>query len=356
MKQKKKKGLIAAIVILVVTGSGAWYWKSSTGYETTDNAQIDGNIESMRSGITAYLETIRFTDNQTVKAGDTLMVFSTIALQAKVKQAEAVLENAKANLSVSDIKALASREDANASFQNSKGSEQTIVIAKANAERAQQEFDRITELLKLKGATQEQYEAAQNKLQVAQADYTQAISKQQSVAATSLGLQSTANAAHHQITASQALVKQREAELALALDDLHHAYIIAPFDGIVTRRAVQTGQYISTGQTLCAVIDTKHIWITANFKETQLNSIKPGQEVEIKIDAMPGVTAKGKIESFAGATGARFSLLPPDNSTGNFIKITQRFPVRISMDFFSPQNIPTGLYPGLSAFVKVKTL
>ena len=91
-------------------------------------------------------------------------------------------------------------------------------------------------------------------------------------------------------------------------------------------------------------------------KETQLNSIKPGQEVEIKIDAMPGVTAKGKIESFAGATGAKFSLLPPDNSTGNFIKITQRFPVRISMDFFSPQNIPTGLYPGLSAFVKVKTI
>ena len=356
MKQKRKKLLIATLAVLLIAGAGSWYWKTSTGYESTDNAQVDGNIESIRSGITGYLESIRFTDNESVKAGDTLLIFNTITLQAKVKQAEAVLDNAKANLSVSDTRALASREDAHASFQNSRGNEQSIVIAKANVERAQQEFNRTEALLKIKGATQEQYEAAQSKLQITQADYAQAINRQQSVVATSQGLQSTAKAAYHQISAAQALVKQREAELALALDELHHAYIMAPFDGIVTRRTVQAGQYISTGQTLCAVVDTKHIWVTANFKETQLSSIRPGQEVEIKVDAIPGLTAKGKIESFTGATGARFSLLPADNATGNFIKITQRFPVRISMDFFGAQNIPTGLYPGLSAFVKVKTI
>ena len=356
MKQKRKKFLIAAIAVLLIAGAGSWYWKSSTGYESTDNAQVDGNIESIRSGITGYLESIRFTDNQFVKAGDTLIVFDITTLQAKVKQAEAVLDNAKASLNVSDVRALASREDANASLLNSRGNEQSILIAKTNVERAQQEFNRTTALLKIKGATQEQYEAVQSKLQIAQADYAQTINRQQSVAATSQGLQSTAKAAYHQISAAQAMVKQREAELALTLDELHHAFIIAPYDGIVTRRTVQAGQYVSTGQTLCAVVDTKHLWVTANFKETQLSSIQPGQEVEIKVDAIPGLTAKGKIESFSGATGARFSLLPPDNSTGNFIKITQRFPVRISINFFGAQNIPTGLYPGLSAFVKVKTI
>jgi membrane fusion protein (multidrug efflux system) len=356
MNQKRKKLLIAAIAGSLIAGGATWFYLSNSGYESTDNAQVDGNIESIRSGITAYLESIRFTDNQSVKAGDTLLIFNTTALQARVKQAEAVLENAKANLSVSDIKALASREDATASVQNSRGNEQSIVIAKANIEKAQLDFDRTAALLKIKGATQEQYESVQNKLQIARADYEQAISRQQSVMATSLGLQSTAKAANHQISAAQALVKQREAELALTLDDLHHAYILAPFDGIVTKRTVQSGQYISTGQTLCAVIDTKHIWITANFKETQLNSIRSGQAVEIKIDAIPGLTVKGKVESFTGATGSKFSLLPPDNATGNFIKITQRFPIRISMDLFGPENKPTVLYPGLSAFVKVKTI
>lgn len=354
MNQKKKKWLIITPVALLIIATGAWFWIQSGRYESTDNAQVDGNIESIRSGITAYLELIRFSDNQWVKQGDTLLVFNTTTLQAKVKQAEAAVENAKASLSVSDVRALASIENANASLQNSRGSEQNILVAKANMDKAQQDYDRTQNLWKIKAATQEQLETAESQLQIAKAHYTQAINQQQSSMATSLGLQNTAKAEHHQISAAQALVKQREAELALALDDLHHAYILAPFDGIVTKRNVQTGQYISTGQTLCAIVDTKHIWITANFKETQLSHIQPGQEATIKIDAYPGMIAKGKVESFAGATGARFSLLPPDNATGNFIKITQRFPIRISLDFFGPKNKPTVLFPGLSAFVQIK--
>lgn len=347
--------LAAGLVAAVIIATGAWFWLKSTRYESTDNAQVDGNIESVRAGVTAYIESIRFTDNQYVHKGDTLIVFNATALQAKVKQAEAVLDNAKANVSVSDIRALASMENAKASLQTSLSNEQNVQAAKANLDKAQQDLNRVNELLKIKAATQEQWENAQNKLAVTKAEYEQAVTKQQSALSTSYGMQTTAKAETHQISAAQALVKQREAELALAQDDLKHAYVLAPFDGIVTKRSVQPQQYVSIGQTLCAVIDTHNLWVTANFKETQLSNIQPGQEVEITIDAFPGATWKGKVESFVGATGARFALLPPDNSTGNFIKITQRFPIRIGfVIFLNANNKPTGLFPGLSAFVKIK--
>jgi membrane fusion protein (multidrug efflux system) len=355
MKTKKKMLIVVGLVAVLIIAIGSWSWLQDARYESTDNAQLDGNIESVRASVTAYVESIRFTDNQVVHKGDTLIVFNAAALKAKVKQAEAALDNARANVSISDIKALASMENAKASLQTSLSNEQNVQAAKANLEKAQQDYKRVNELLKIKAATQEQLENAQNKLAVTKADYEQAISKQQSSLSTSHGMQTAAKAETRQISAAQALVKQREAELALAQEELNHAYVLAPFDGMVTKRSIQAQQYVSAGQTLCAVIDIQHLWVTANFKETQLNNIHPGQEVEIRVDAFPGVSWKGKVESFVGATGARFALLPPDNATGNFIKITQRFPVRIGFaDFLNDPNKPTGLFPGLSAFVKIK--
>jgi membrane fusion protein (multidrug efflux system) len=149
------------------------------------------------------------------------------------------------------------------------------------------------------------------------------------------------------------LVKQREAELILAQTQLDCATVEAPCDGIVSRRAVETGQYITIGQPLCSVIDNTQLWITANFKETQVSEIHPGQSVEIKIDAYPNIEIKGKVQSYIGATGAKFSLLPPDNSTGNFVKIVQRVPIRIDITNLSASDRKV-LFPGLSAFVEVK--
>jgi membrane fusion protein, multidrug efflux system len=356
---KRKKVIRLAIftaATLLIAGSAISYRIRSAGYETTDNAQLDGDIESVRSSITSYIDTIRFADNQPVKKGDTLIRFNTDVLLAKVQQAEAALNNAGVDVLSNDNKVSASVENANASLQTSQYSRQEIVTAKANLDKAQQDFDRTSDLLSIKAATREQYETMGTKLQVAQATYSQAIGKQQSLISTARGLKATARSAENQTSAAKALVKQRQAGLRLALLELNHAYVLAPFDGIVTRRAVQQGQYVSAGQTLCAVVDTAHLWISANFKETQLYKIRPGQEVSITIDACPGLSGKGHVESFGGATGAKFSLLPPDNSTGNFIKITQRFPIRIAIDtFFAPQNKPTVLYSGLSAFIKVNT-
>jgi membrane fusion protein (multidrug efflux system) len=349
-KKNPKMLILIALILIIIATTGCYFWISSKAYETTDNAQIDGNIIPVRSSVTAYLNEIRFQDNQQMKKGDTLMVFNTITLKAKLEQAQAALENAKADLSVSDIRAMASAQNAQSSLQSAQSGQQDITAAKANLDKAKQELERTTSLLKIKAATQEQFETATTAVQVAQANYSQAVSKQASSVSNSLGQETSAKAVKGQISVAQAVVKEKMAELALAEDEFSHAYITSPFDGIVTKRSVSQGQYISSGQALCAIIDNHHLWISANLKETQLDKIKPNQPVQIKVDAFPNLHLTGKVESYLGATGSRFSLLPPDNATGNFIKITQRFPIRISID--GEQS--AALYPGLSTFLKIK--
>lgn len=347
--------IILAVILLIAAGGVLFYWIKSSAYETTDDAQLDGNIYSVRAGITAYLDAIRFKDNQHVKKGDTLFVFNTVDLKAKVQQAKAALENAKAGLSVTDINALAREQNAKASVQSAMSGEQNINAARANYNKAKTDFNRAKELLKIDAITQEQFDATQASLQQARAQYQMAVHQQQSAAISSVGMQSQAKAAHHQVSAALALVNERQAELELAKQQLSHAYVLAPSDGIVTKRSVNVGQYVLSGQSLCAVVDEHHLWVIANFKETQIKKIKPGQSVNISVDAWPGLTLKGTVQSYAGATGSEFSLIPPDNATGNFIKVTQRVPIRIRIDSFSnPGNKQADLFPGLSAFVKVR--
>ena len=355
--QEKKKSplrfIIIGVVLAVVVGGGLIYWLAGANYETTDNAQVDGDIVSIRSSVTAYVKEIHFKDNDRVHKGDTLIVLDTIELSAKVAQAKAALENSKANLHLAGNRATASVENANAAVLTSQSYEQNVISTKANLDKAQTQFDRVSNLVKIKAATQEQFESAQATLVVAKADYARAVEQKKSSETSSLGLKAQSNAERDQIDLAGALIKQREAELLLAKEQLSHAYVVSPFTGIVTKRSVQVGQFISTGQALCSVVDVEHVWVTANFKETQLEKIKPGQEVKIEIDAYPGLKITGKVDSYSGATGARFALLPPDNATGNFIKVTQRFPIRIALDKIADEGKDL-LYPGLSAFVKVK--
>lgn len=364
-KKSRKSFIILAVIFILSAGIGGYAWIKASAYETTDDAQLAGNIFSVRASVTAYLDTICFQDNQHVKQGDTLLIFDTVALKAKVAKAKAALENARASLSVSDIKALAQKQSANASFQTALSGKQNIAIAKANLEQAQSDFNRAQKLMEIKAVTKKDYDAYQTALKQAEAQYEQAVHNQQSSVLVSTGLKSQAKAAHQQISAAAALVDQSVAELRLAEEQLSHAYIVAPCNGIVTKRSVDQEQYVLAGQSLCAVVDEQHLWITANFKETQLRNIKAGQPVKINIDAYPGLELKGTVQSYSGATGASFSLIPPDNATSNFIKVTQRFPLRINIQHISdPENDSNGkhedlgeqsiLFPGLSAFVKVK--
>jgi membrane fusion protein (multidrug efflux system) len=350
-KGMSKKTLIIVAVVVAIVGVCLYFWLGGRKYETSDNAQVDGDIVSMKAGVTAYLDKIYFTDNQQVKKGDTLMRFNTTTLGAKVQKAEAALADAYAQIRVSGSRALASIENATASSKMAQSNQQGVRAAMASVTRAQEEFERTKKLLEIKAATQQQFETARTQLEVAKADYAQNVGRQQSSVATAQGQQATAQSEREQIGTAQALVEQRKAELILAQEDLEHAYVIAPRSGIVTKRSVQEGNYVSIGQSLCAVVDYEHLWITANLKETQLHKIRPGQEVEVKVDAFPNLHLKGVVASVGGATGAKFSLMPPDNASGNFVKVVQRVPIRIEL-VKSQEN--SSLYPGLSAFVKVK--
>ena len=344
-----------ATALMIILGIGIYYWIGSQSFETTDDAQLDCNIIPIRSVVSAEIKSINFKDNEYVTKGQILIVFDTIEIKAKFLQSEAALEIAKAKLLSAQNKASSSIENAHANDLTAESYQQSIISAKANLDKAQSALDRTSNLLKIKAATQEQYETVVANLAVAKADYAKTQSSHKSSSTTSLGLKSLAKSDESQIKIAEAQVRQCEADLILSQKQLNYAIIRAPCNGIVSKRTVEEGQYISSGQNLCALVENENLWVTANVKETQLKSIKIGQDVQIMVDAYSDLKLFGKIESFSGATGAKYSLLPPDNSTGNFIKITQRIPIKISINKTSKNNLQL-LMPGMSVFVKIYTV
>lgn len=363
-KKSKRAPLLIVLCLLALTLSvGVYFWNQSMHYETTDDAQIKGNIYSIRTGITAYLDTICFKDNQRVEKGDTLFVFRTESLKAQVEIAKAALANAKSGLSVSDLNALASEQEVSVAQQNKLSTQSQIDIAQAKLTKATENFDRDKQLIDINGITQQQYETDKSLLAQAEATLQQTIHQSASATRKTESIRSQSKVAHQQISSAAALVMKCESELTIANERLHRAYIIAPCSGTVTKRSVEAGQYVLEGQSLCMVIDESNLWVTANFKETQLSNIKPGQKVQLSVDAYPDLVLNGLVDSYSGATSSSFALIPADNATGNYIKVTQRFPLRISItdyaensnqaDHHRSNNI--NLFPGLSVFVKIRT-
>lgn len=360
-KKKKKPLLILGIILVLMLGAGAYYWIHSSRYASTNDAQLDGDIYKIQSSVDAYLNRVTFKDHQYVEQGDTLFVFDTVQLKAAVEKAKSALAQAKTKVSVSDIEALARQESAQASQQDIWSINEDRAQAKAELDKAKKDLKRDNQLREINAITASQYETDSTAVAQAKAAYQRTLHHHKSSEISFSGMQSQAKAADQQTSTAMTLVEQRKSELAAARDQLKHAYVLAPRDGIVSKRSVNSGEYITAGEALCTVIDEKQLWVTANFKETELKSIKPGQSVKINVDAYPDLELKGEVESFGGATGAKFALIPPDNATGNFIKVTQRFPLRIKInDFFDDTNKPNGrnkdtlLFPGLSVDVKVK--
>ena len=356
-KQEKapKKTLRTVIFVALLAGvvaAGVIYFTKDSGIESTDDAQTDGNIVPIRSGVTGYIGKIYFSDNQLVKKGDTLMVFDPKEAKAKLMEAEAALENAASNRTASQSKVKVSEDNSTTSELNIAVTKESINGSKVNLDKAQLNLNRLTELVKVKGATQEQLDNAKASVLMAQSDYNKTIEQQRSAEAAANGVKSQVNSDKSQINIAGSLIKQREAEVLLVKEQISRGLVTAPCDGIVTKRSVQEGQFVSIGQSLCTIIDNQSLWVTANFKETQLKRIRVGQHVDIVLDAYPDIKVSGKVETINGATGAKFSLFPPDNATGNFIKVTQRFPLKISIDSLPKDKIT--LFPGLSTMVKIK--
>lgn len=342
------------IGLLAVVAAGFIFFFMGGGTETTDNAQLDADIVPIRTSVSGYVKHVYFSDNEEVKKGQLLLSIDDTELKTKVAQAEAALANAKANLDAVRSNARATDDNAAAALFSSETTAETVKSSKAQMERAKNNFSRVRNMFAAKAATQAELDNATAEYEVAGAQYEAARKQYKASQAQSSGVRSQALGQQSMISLAEALVRQREAELKLAQTQLDYATVEAPCDGIVTKRSVEAGQFVTTGSPLCSVVDNTQLWISANFKETQLEKMKVGQPVEVRIDAYPGMSLKGHLNSFVGATGAKFSLLPPDNATGNFVKIVQRVPVKITLDQLTPEQTKK-LFPGLSAYVSVKT-
>jgi membrane fusion protein (multidrug efflux system) len=335
-KTPKKKSRVFPIILGLLVIAGAWFGISKYTYaqhhEDTDDAQIAANISPVIPRVSGYVKEVRVSDNQMVKKGDTLLILDERDLQVRLDQAQAALETAKSNLKSAQASSSAARSGISTSRAAIETVDAQIKAAQVNVWRANQDYERYANLIKDHSITQQQYDqalaakqSAERQLQVLQGQKQQAAQQTSQVTSQS-GATST------QIGVASSVIKQREADVEDAKLNLSYSVITAPADGMITKVNIQPGQYLQAGQSFFSIVLNNDLWVTANFKETQLGKMREGQIVDLKVDAFPNHQFEGKVASFSAATGASTSLLPPDNATGNFVKVVQRVPVKIVFD------------------------
>jgi membrane fusion protein (multidrug efflux system) len=402
--QDLTRGLVRRILavtgIVVVIGGVFWWWYAS-GHETTDNAQIDGHIAPVASRVGGTVLEVKVVDNQAVEAGALLVQIDSrdyeVALsraRADLADAEAALEAARTGIpimatttssQVTTATAAVERsgagvaiagKDVDAARSRLAAAQARLREAQANETRSARDLDRMKQLIAKDEVSQQQYDAAVAAAEAARASVEgakaliaegeQAVSAAESRRSQSLEAARqaqadlrTAGTAPAQVAVIRARAASAEARLAqaravLAQAELNLAYtsIRAPVAGVVSKKSVETGQVVSPGQPLMAIVPLDTIWVTANFKETQLTDMKPGQKARVHVDTY-GRDYGGHVDSIAAATGARFSLLPPENATGNYVKVVQRIPVKIVLD--GPRDPDRPLRPGMSVTATIFT-
>jgi membrane fusion protein (multidrug efflux system) len=352
---KKRNYRFIIVLAILVIGGGAFgisKYIHAQHHEETDNAQVEANVSPVIPRVTGYVNEVRVKDNQRVKKGDTLVILDNRDLQIKVAQAEAALAAAEANVQVAVATTTASRSNISSSQANIYAVDAQIEAAKVNVWRASQDYERYNNLIKDHSITQQQYEQALAAKQTAERQLN-VLEEQKKVATRQTSAVSTqSDATAEQINAAKAVIKERQAEVDNAKLVLSYSIITAPEDGEVSKVYVQPGQLVQAGQSLFSVVLSNDIWVVANFKETQLDRMKLGQKVSVHVDAFPGKSIEGKVTSFSPATGARFALLPPDNASGNFVKVVQRLPVKIQFNDLNQAEVKQ-LRPGMNVVVDV---
>ncbi len=330
-----------AFVVLVALGAATgWYWWTAWRFQqSTDDAYVQSDITVISPKIEGYIKEVRVEENQQVAAGQVLIVVDDRDFAAKTAQAEA---------------AVATQEAIVATYASRLGSQQamieqaaaTVQSAEADLNRARLDYKRYTSLVTSDFASRQRFETAD-------ADSRKAEAALGKARAALVAEQSQLAVLGSQKREEEARLLQARAGQQLAKNDLDNTVVRAPVGGIAGNRAGRVGQYVKPGTQLLSLVPLPNVYITANFKETQLTHMRPGQSAEISVDAYPDQPLTGRIESFAPASGAQFSLLPPDNATGNFTKIVQRVPVRIALPAEGP--LARLLRPGLSVTVTVDT-
>lgn len=374
--------LIALVVLLVV---GFFVYRYFTSYESTDDAQVDGHINSVSARISGHVIKLNVQDNQYVQAGTVLVEIDRTDYQVAYERAKADFADAQAaavaagvtvpitsvntnsQISASEADVASARAGIQAAQQQFQAAKAQLQEAEANNVKAQNDLARYKQLVEKQEISHQQYDQATAAAEagaagVEAARATADAADQQVTQARGRLVQAEANWRYANTAPKQMQISQAKAQSALAqaermkanLDqaelNLQYTKIVAPVNGVVSNRTVEVGQNVAPGQELMKVINLDDIWVIANFKETQLRGMNPGQRVTIEVDAY-GSKYNGKVDSIAGASGARFSLLPPENATGNYVKVVQRVPVKIVLDPGS--NKDHQLRPGLSVTPKV---
>jgi membrane fusion protein (multidrug efflux system) len=352
--KKRNLRFIIVLVLLVVGGGtfGVTKYIHALHHEETDNAQIEANVSPVIPRVSGYVKEVRVTDNQSVKKGDTLVILDNRDLKIKLDQAETALMTSQVNLGVAQASTQASEVNVASSRANIATMDAQIEAGKVNVWRASQDYDRYNNLIKDHSITQQQYEQALAAKQTAERQLDVLVKQRNAAARQTDAVASQSSATSKQINMANATISQRQTDVDDARLNLSYAVITAPEDGLVSKVYVNPGQYVQAGQSLFSVVMDNNIWVVANFKETQLDKMVVGQPVTVHVDAYPGKGLEAKVASFSPATGARFALLPPDNASGNFVKVVQRLPVKI--EFLHPDDkLVKQLRPGLSVVVDV---
>lgn len=340
-RAKTMNRVVEIIAILFLLAGGLWMASVFIDFRDgiqTNNAQVDADIASVTSRVSAYIKDIRFDEYTQVHAGDTLVLLDDAELYIKTLQAEADLENARANLATIEQAVVVSKSSLASTQARLKGNEATL-------EKAEKNYKRYENMYRDSAVTLNQFDQVTAQLKSEQA-FVQAMESDVNTGK-SVTAQNQLN-----VATARATVKRKEADLAFARLQLSYTVIIAPADGIVGERTIQKGEMVNANQVLAEIVIDNKKWIEANFKETQFEDIKIGSHADIKVDALNGKIFDGVVTHFSPATGAKFSMVAPDNSTGNFVKITQRIPVRI--EFTASPDTLVDIKPGMNVTVEIK--
>jgi membrane fusion protein (multidrug efflux system) len=384
--QSRRRGiLIAAIVVVVLIALGVWW--HSTYSENTDDAQVNGHLIQVSSRINGQVAKVYVEDNQVVKAGDPIAELDPSDYQVAVENAEAALASARANAAVANvnvplvtINTHSNLGSANADVSGTQAgvaqAEQQLAAARANVlqadannTKAQADLARYKPLVEKDVISKQQFDAAVAAADAAQANLAAAQASMHAAQdavrvahereAQAQAMLTYAQTAPQQVAAQSARVKQAEAQvkqaqaqLDMAKLNLSYTRIVAPVAGIITRKSVEVDQNVSAGQNLLTLVSLEDLWVTANFKETQLRHMNAGQKVEIHVDST-GKNYAGRVTQIGGATGSVLSLFPPENATGNYVKVVQRIPVRVDFTDLAKEDPNHELRPGLSVEPKV---